>query len=268
MISCIVLTKNNGLTIARTLQSLSWCDEIICIDDFSGDNTALIAKKQKAHVFQRYLNDDFAQQRNFGMKKAHGQWILFVDSDEIVSETLQKEILQKISNSYCHSRESGNLSLKYWIPAQGRNDINGFYIKRTDVFLGRGLRYGETANVRLLRLARKDAGKWIRPIHEFWDVKGRMETLTNPLVHTAHQNVAQFIADINRYTSINAQYLYKNGERSDVFAIIAYPTGKFIQNYFVRLGFLDGTAGFIMAVMMSFHSFLTRAKLYVFNHAI
>jgi len=249
MISAIVLTKNNGLTIARTLQSLSWCDEVICIDDFSTDDTVEIVKKQKAIVCQRHLNDDFAGQRNFGLSQAQGDWVLFVDSDEIVPEALQKEIRETISRQ-----------------GTSKEGINGYFLKRDDIFLGKKLQYGETKNVQLLRLAKRNSGKWSRPIHEFWDVKGKTETLTNPLVHNAHPNVAQFIADINRYTSINAQYLYKNGERSNLFTIIAYPKVKFIQNYIIRLGFLDGTAGFIMAAMMSFHSFLTRAKLYLLRH--
>jgi len=250
LISAVILTHNNESSIQKTLESVSWSDEIICIDDFSTDDTVQIAKKQKAHVFQRHLNDDFAGQRNFGMEKAHGDWIIFVDSDEIVSTALQKEIRETISRQGTDKKGS-----------------EGWYLKREDIFLGKKLKHGETACIKLLRLAKRNAGKWIRPIHEYWDVKGKTETLKTPLVHNAHPNVAQFIDDINRYTTINAQYLHKNHERSDVFSIIAYPKVKFFQNYIVRLGFLDGTAGFVMAVMMSFHSFLTRAKLYLLTHA-
>ena len=249
-ISAVILTHNNESSIQKTLESVSWSDEIICIDDFSTDDTVQIAKKQKAYVFQRHLNEDFAGQRNYGLEKTQGDWILFVDSDEIVSTALQKEIRETISRQ-----------------GTGKEGIQGYFFKRDDMFLGKKLQNGETKNVRLLRLGRKNSGCWNRPIHEYWDIKGKTETLKTPLVHNAHTNVAQFIADINRYTSINAQYLYKNGERSNLFTIIAYPKVKFIQNYFLRLGFLDGTAGFIMAAMMSFHSFLTRAKLYLLTHA-
>ncbi|MCJ7826299.1 glycosyltransferase family 2 protein [Patescibacteria group bacterium] len=249
MISAVILTKNNATTLPKILSSLQWCDEIIVIDDYSTDDTIVIAKKQKAHVFQRHLNDDFAGQRNFGMEQAKGEWVLFVDSDEIVSEVLQKEIRETISRQ--GTDKEGSV---------------GYFLKRDDIFFGKKLKHGETAHVKLMRLAKRNAGIWIRPIHEYWDVRGKTETLNNPLVHSAHPNVAQFIDDINKYTSINAQYLYKNGMRSNVFAIIAYPKVKFFQNYIARLGFLDGTAGFVMAVMMSFHSFLTRAKLYILNH--
>lgn len=272
MVTAVVLTHNNEKTIEKTLDSLSWCDKCICIDDNSSDRTVEIVKKKKADVYIRALSGDFASQRNFGLEKVKGpeEWVLFVDSDEIVTDALKKEILSKISTPHRHSRarppvrqESGNPSSRNWIPAQGQNDTNGYFIKRTDVFLGRGLRYGETAHVKLLRLAKKGAGVWIRPVHEYWDIEGHTETLDNPLIHESHTNVAQFIDEINIYSTINARYLYKQGVRSTVFAILAYPTVKFIQNYFFRLGFLDGTRGCIMALMMSFHSFLTRGKLYL-----
>ena len=253
MVTAVVLTHNNEKTIGKTLDSLSWCDQCICIDDNSSDRTGEIAKKKNADVYIRPLSDDFAGQRNFGLEKAKGpasprgeDWVLFVDSDEIVTEKLREEIIR-------HT--------KYEVRGK-KNETKGYFIKRTDVFLGRELRYGETAHVKLLRLAKKDAGVWVRPVHEYWDVEGPTETLDNPLIHESHTNVAQFIDEINTYSTINAAYLRKQGVTSTVFAIIAYPTAKFIQNYFFRLGFLDGTRGCMMAIMMSFHSFLTRAKLY------
>jgi glycosyltransferase involved in cell wall biosynthesis len=246
MITAIVLTKNNAQTIEKTLDSLSWCDEIICIDDFSTDATGDHVKKQKADVYQRHLANDFAAQRNFGLEQAKGDWILFVDSDEIVSEALQREIRETIS------REGSS-----------KKGIQGYFIKRDDIFFGKKLRFGETRNVRLLRLARKNAGIWKRPVHEYWDIKGATDALENPLVHSSHTDVAQFISKINSYTTINARYLHALGVRSNVLAIIFYPLAKFFWNYFFLLGFLDGTPGAIMAIMMSFHSFLTRAKLYL-----
>jgi glycosyltransferase involved in cell wall biosynthesis len=251
MISAVILSHDSASSIQKTLESVSWCDEIICIDDFSTDGTVKIAEKHKARIFQRHLSKDFAGQRNFGLEKAHGDWILFVDSDEIVPQKLKEEILLKISNIKVKDQ---------------KDEINGYYIRRTDRFFGRELKYGETAHIKLLRLAKKDKGIWVRPVHEYWDVKGPVQALINPLLHYPHPNVAQFISEINTYTTINAEYLSKRGVRSNLFEIIAYPKGKFFLNYLLRLGFLDGPCGFIMAVLMSFHSFLTRAKLYILIH--
>src|SRR5687767_6300845 len=79
MISAIVLTRNDAGYIARTLKSLDWCDEVVIVDDDSTDETRIIAKKHKASVFVRSLGNDFAAQRNFGLSKAKGDWIVFID---------------------------------------------------------------------------------------------------------------------------------------------------------------------------------------------
>jgi len=243
MISCVILTHNNENKIESLLANVSWCDEIIVVDDDSTDKTRDIAAKKKAIVITHALNNDFAAQRNLGLTKAKGDWILFVDSDEFVSQELAGEI-QGITQS---------------------TDVatQGYFIKRKDRMWGREeLRFGETGNIKLLRLARRGAGKWKREVHETWEVKGATKTCVHPLLHSPHPDVKTFLAQINRYTTINAAVFYKQGKRANVVTIILYPVAKFIQNYFVKLGFLDGTPGFIMAMMMAFHSFLTRAKLW------
>ena len=131
---------------------------------------------------------------------------------------------------------------------------------------GKPLTHGETGSVRLLRLAKKSAGVWTRPVHEIWDVSGETGELTQPLLHYPHPNVAQFLHDINVYSTLNAKYLYTQHVKVPVWHIAAYPTVKFFRNYVLHMGFLDGTPGAIMAIMMSFHSFLTRGKLYLITH--
>ena len=128
---------------------------------------------------------------------------------------------------------------------------------------GKWLKHGETGSVKLLRLARKDEGRWVRPVHEVWQVKGQTLELKNPLLHYPHQTVKELLEEINFYTSLNAQVFYDQGVRARPWQIIVYPLGKFIKNYFWKWGFLDGMAGFLSAVFMSFHSFLTRSKLWV-----
>ncbi|OGG35556.1 hypothetical protein A2363_03470 [Candidatus Gottesmanbacteria bacterium RIFOXYB1_FULL_47_11] len=243
MISAVILSHNNETSIENTLTSLAFCDERIIIDDFSTDNTAGIAKKAGAVVYARSLNGDFAAQRNFGLEKAKGEWALFVDSDETVSAGLAKEIQNVVAI-----------------------DCVGFYVKRQDWLFGRKLLHGETDRVRLLRLARRGAGKWVRPVHEVWQIKGLTGTLDTPLDHFPHPNVAQFIDSVNRYSSINAKYLHGQHVKVLWWHILAYPTAKFFMNYIWHRGFLDGTQGAIIAIMMSMHSFLTRAKLWLLWH--
>jgi len=246
MLSVIILTHNNKETLEKTLASVAFCDEIIVIDDYSTDATVTLAKKHHANVYQRHLSDDFSGQRNFGLSKATHEWVLFIDSDESIPEALKKEILENISQE--GDQYEGSV---------------GYILKRQDIFFGKPLLHGETACIQLVRLGKKDAGKWIRPIHEIWDIPGQKKVLMTPLVHIAHTDLREFVADINRYTTMNAAYLYGHHVSVSLWSILTYPSGKFIQNYFLRRGFLDGTAGFIMAMMMSLHSFLTRSKLYM-----
>lgn len=241
MISAIVLTKNSVSTFERTIASLAWCDEVIIVDDESTDKTVQIAKKNKAQAYSRALHDDFAQQRNFGLSKIRGDWVLFVDSDEVVSDALRAEIQEKVQ-----------------VPS-----IQGYYVKRRDFLFGRWLKYGETAGVRLLRLARKNAGVWVRPVHEVWEVKGQVGELVHPLLHYPHPWVREFLSDINWYSTLNARCLKSEGRKSSLFEIVLYPLAKFKLNYFFRFGFLDGMPGILVAILMSFHSFLVRAKLYL-----
>lgn len=242
MISAVVLTHNDEVILSRTLESLKWCDEILVIDDHSQDKTREIAKKYTSKIYTHALENDFAKQRNFGLSKAKGEWIFFVDSDEVVSSELASEIKETVKSG------------------------DGYYVKRNDFLFGKWLKHGETGSVKLLRLAKKDRGIWVRPVHEVWNITGVIGTLTNPLLHYPHPNVAQFIEEINQYSTINAQYLFDKNIRVHWWHIVAYPKLKFLKNYFWHLGFLDGTAGAVVTIMMSLHSFLTRAKLWLLWH--
>ena len=246
MISAIVLTKNEENTIVDCLDSLIWCDEIIVIDDFSNDRTGELIenlKNKKITIFQQRLQDDFSQQRNFGLEKAKNDWVLFVDADERISLSLQYEILSNLTNS-----------LQNYI---------GYFIPRRDLMWGRVLNHGESGSTRLLRLAKKNAGKWQGTVHERWIVKGQTGKLTNPLLHLPHQTIAEFLSEINYYTSLRAKELFDKKVTVSFWKIIVYPKAKFLLNFFILRGFLDGIEGLIIAILMSFHSFLVRAKLWL-----
>lgn len=239
MISGVVLTKNEEKNIERCIKSLLWCSEIVVIDDYSIDKTVKLAKKLGARIYKHNLDNNFSKQRNFACQKVRGPWVLFVDADEVVTTKLQKEVIKNITED------------KY----------TGFYLKRRDVWMGKVLKHGEAGNIKLLRLAKKNAGKWKRAVHEFWDVKGNTAVLENPLLHYPHKTIREFIDDINLYSTIHAKENMKEGKTKSFWKILVYPFGKFFVNYFLKMGFLDGVAGFVMAVFMSFHSFLGWGKL-------
>lgn len=241
MISAVILTHNSAKTLENTLRSVAWCDETVIIDDMSDDETIQIARRHGARFFQRPLRDDFSAQRNFGIASCAGDWIFFVDADEIITPELAKEISTAVSDPM----------------------TDGYYLKRQDTMWGKLLSHGETSSVRLMRLARKGSGKWERPVHEIWDVHGYTKTLTHPMLHAPHPDVRQFLADIDTYSTTNAFYLYRKNVRVSGIHILAYPAAKFFVNYILRHGWKDGTPGMIVALMMSFHSFLTRSKLWL-----
>lgn len=241
-ITGIILSKNEELVIKECLESLSWCNEVIVVDDNSTDKTASIAQNTGVKVYTHSLENDFAAQRNFGLEKAKNEWVLFVDADERVSPALSFEIQQMLLTSLGE---------------------NGFFIKREDFIWGKKLKYGEAGNMYLLRLAKKNAGKWIGEVHEKWEIKGKIGKLQNPLLHYPHQSLSEFLTEINFYTDLRAKSLHKKGVKSSGIQIILYTKAKFFINYFLRLGFLDGIEGLLCALLMSLHSFLVRSKLWL-----
>ena len=238
-LTAIILTHNNQNQIRQLIASLSWCDEIIIIDDQSTDRTRIIAKKLGAKVFIRLLRHNFAAQRNFGLSHVATDWAFFVDPDETVSSALAREIKSSI-----------------------KSRLNGFFINRTDYFLGKQLQHGETGHVRLLRLAKTHTGRWHRPVHEIWRVKAPVGQLRSPLFHQPHPNLASFLDKINYYTTLEAHHRPLPERRRLLFELVCYPPAKFVFNYIFRFGFLDGLPGLVSALMMSIHSLLVRLKLY------
>jgi hypothetical protein len=111
-------------------------------------------------------------------------------------------------------------------------------------------------------LARKDSGLWKRKVHEQWRITGKIGNLTNPIDHFPHSSIHSFFSSINFYTTIDALELQKEGKQFSLAKTMLNPIGKFIQNYILKLGFLDGIAGLIMATMMSLYSLIVRVKQY------
>lgn len=242
MITVIVLAKNEEENIKRCLKSVSWADEILVIDDSSTDKTVEIAEAFGARVIKHSLEADFGRQRNFAISKAKNDWIFFLDADEEISLELKDEILRVLS--------------------QKPQKTSAFYFKRNDFFMGKWLKYGETGHVKILRLAKKGMGKWERKVDEVWKVTSESKIFKNPLRHYSHSNLSQFLESINNRSTLNSFVFFNEGKKLDFFEWLK-PFLKFIQNYFFKLGFLDGVSGFVFAVLMSLHSFMVRAKLYL-----
>ncbi len=246
-ISLNIITKNEEENIKKNISWVKKCpsiNEIIVVDDFSSDKTTDILKelnssKLKVRIFKRKLNNDFSQQRNFAVSKSSNKWILSIDSDEIPSELA----LETINNL----KEDSKLAYAF---------------KREDIFLGKNLKFGETANLYFTRLFNKYKGKYTGQVHETWQTTQTLAKLKDKIYHNSHKDLKSFLNKINFYSDIRAQELYSKKVKTNIFQIIFYPILKFKLNYIFKLGFLDSTQGIIMALCMSLHSFLVRAKLW------
>jgi len=241
-ISSVIITKNEESNIKRCLESIDFSDEIIIVDDYSFDKTLDIAKNYKTKIFKKRFNQDFSEQRNFGLSKAKGKWIFFIDADEEVPVDLRNEIVQVTSDPL--------------------NSNNGFFIKRIDTFFGKKLNYGEWGKNKILRIVKNGYGKWTRNVHEVLKVDGKTGTLKSQLNHYPHKSLNAFVNSINLFSTIHAASNKKEGKRSNILKIIFYPFLKFFSNWILRGGFKDNDQGFIMSLMMSFHSFLAWSKLW------
>lgn len=239
MLSVVVIAKNEEGELGKCLASVPEEAEKIVIDDESTDRTVEVAKSLGVVVYPHRL-ENFAQQQNYGLEKASGPWVLFLDADEVLSSQLQMEITEKLSS---------------------QPSVVGYYLRRRTIFLGCPINWGEFREQRVLKLVNKNAHpRWERPVHEVLQVRGRTGILDGALWHNPHRNLGEFVAKINRYTDMEMQV--QPGGRTPWWEIVVYPVGKFMMNYFFRLGFLDGVRGLILAVMMSYHSFLKRAKIW------
>ena len=220
-LSVVILTNKSPDEIAPAIKSVSFADETVLIRD---------------HPNFHPLNNDFAAQRNYGLAKAKGDWVLFVDDDEIVSPALAQEI---------------NLAI-------GNPKYTAYYLKRLDRYFGQTLHHGETGKMKIIRLAQKDAGQFVRPVHEVWQVAGRVGELKNPLFHDRPELVSPFIGRIALYGPIDARALIKEGKPFSISRLLANPLVKFIYNYKIKLGFLDGYLGLFQAYLMSVQSLSVR----------
>lgn len=169
--------------------------------------------------------EDFAKTRNTLLKKARTDWVLFLDSDEKLSDGLKKEI--------------EDLDLE---------NFKGFYVKRKNFFLGR-----EAGTDKILRLGNKKAGKWYRQVHETWKIKGKTGELKNPIIHNTADSISEMITKINLYSSLHAVANKKEGKKTNTLKIIIYPKLKFIQSLLMG-------RGVAFSILQAFHSFLSWSK--------
>jgi len=231
-LSVCIITFNEEANIGRTLESVSELvkqtgGEIVIVDSGSTDRTIDIAKSHGAKLFVEPWKG-YAAQKNSAIEKCSGDWTLLLDADEAVSKELALEI-QRIAQQ----KDAGTA---------------GYWIARKNLFLGRWLRHGGFYPDRKLRLFRRGRGRVEdRLVHETIKVEGTSGILRGDLLHYAYPTLADYIAHMNKYSSLGAQMAVQEGKRGfSVIDIVIRPKLTFLYNYFLRLGFLDGKEGLLL----------------------
>jgi glycosyltransferase involved in cell wall biosynthesis len=244
-LSVVIITYNEEVNIGRTLASVQPLvadgkGEIIVIDSGSTDRTAEVTKSFGARVFVEEWKG-YAAQKNSGLDKAAGDWILSLDADEEVESDLVLEIRQAIGIE-SHPRQGRS-------PASGDNPNTGFMIPRKNFFLGRWIKHGGFWPDRKLRLFKKGTARFEhRLVHEDAQLtNGVAVNLRHGLIHHSYPTLSDYLEHMNRYSSLGAEMVAARGPvRFSVLNIFVRPGLTFLYNYFFRLGFLDGREGLLL----------------------
>ncbi len=242
-ISVYILTYNNEDTIERALKSALWAEEIIVVDHFSNDRTPEICKKYTHKFFQKEWTT-YREEYNYAISLTTNKWVMFLDSDEEITPELAEEIREELS------KNEGK-----WA---------GYLVPRMTFYLGKWIKHGGWYPDYKLRIFDKTLGKWAgRSFDPYPEVQGRVKKLKNPCLHYSFKNLNHHIDKINQYSTLFAKTaLYEKQRKFKLIHLLLRPTFRFLRNYFLKLGFLDGMPGFISAVMASYYVFIKYAKMW------
>jgi glycosyltransferase involved in cell wall biosynthesis len=262
-LTVIIPTYNVEDLIGQAIRSVLWADEIFVVDSFSTDRTVEIAKRLGARVIQHeYIYS--ARQKNWAIPQAKNDWILLLDSDEVVTLSLKKTIERLLASDKIER-------------------YDGFGIARQHFFLGKFLRWGGRYPLYNVRLFRKSCRYEDRDVHAHILLpKERMKNIEGDILHYSDRSLTQFFEKFNRYTTWQANYMLKVHENGimkiqwkelfinpiyakafikDIWQFLPFtPCIRFAYMYFVRFGFLDGRYGFLIALLYAFQDYVSKTK--------
>lgn len=239
-LSVVVITLNEERRITACLAAVAWADEIVVVDSGSSDATAAIARRQGARVITRPFTT-YAEQKNAALAAATCDWILSLDADERVTPELSGEIRAAIA-------------------APG--DAAGFAMLRREHMLGQWIDHGSWGPEYKLRLVRRGCGRWQGTVHETLHVDGPTRRLHSILLHETNDSISDIVRKTDRYTTLEAHGAHAAGARPSLWRMVLYPPALFIYSFIVRGGWRDGRAGFVLAALAAYYTFLKRAKLW------
>jgi glycosyltransferase involved in cell wall biosynthesis len=239
-LSAIILAKNAETMIADCLDSVSFCDEIIVIDDGSSDRTAEIAKRMDAKVFP-LVERNFAERRNYGLRKAKGKWVLYIDTDERISPELRDEI--QIAVSQDHSM------------------FDAYRFPRKNFYLGNN----EWPYIEKLERLFKRASleTWQGTLHETARVAGEIGDLDGYLLHYTHQDLTSMVAKTIQWSEMEAELRFNaNHPKMTWWRFFRVMATGFYGSYVKQKGYKAGTAGLVESMYQSYSMFITYARLW------
>ena len=241
-LSVIIITKNEAHNIEDCLKSVEWADEIVVVDSESTDATAEIAGQFSEKV--KVLVTDwpgYGRQKQRALDMATGDWILSLDADERVTPALSLEIQKNIQSTECA----------------------GFEILFRSEYCGKLIRFGDWWNDRQVVLFRRNKGRFVSlDIHERIEVLGKIEKLTGYIHHIAFPNLDLVLKKMNDYSKFSALQKNSQGKQGGLFKAISHGIWAFFRGYFLRLGFLDGKEGFLLAVSNAEGTYYRYLKLF------
>ncbi|MGD1005607.1 MAG: glycosyltransferase family 2 protein [Ignavibacteriaceae bacterium] len=238
-ISVIIITKDEESQIEECIKSISWTDEIIIVDSESADRTIEIAKKYTDKIFTRKW-EGYAPQKSYALSLAKNEWVLSLDADERIPDDLKNEIMQTDFNV-----------------------CDGYVIPRENYFLHKHITscgWGKDSHLRLFK--RDKTSVTDRLVHEGFVVKGKVNTLKNPMTHFTYNSIEKAITKINQYSSLQAMEMLKTKGKVTGFTIITHGIAAFYRSFIALKGFKDGVHGFCIAFIDSLTNFLTYMKIW------
>jgi glycosyltransferase involved in cell wall biosynthesis len=238
-ISATIITLNEERNIARAIESLRCADEVVVVDSGSADRTVEIAEKLGARVIYNAW-EGYANQKNHAAENALHDWILSIDADEALSESLEGEIWQLKKNS----------------PRQ-----DAYTMPRLAQYLGRWILHSGWYPDRKVRLYDRRKARWAgKFVHESVKVDGSIGHLEANLLHFTCDSLSEHLKTMDRYTTLAAEQLVFDRKRIGWPQLLLDPAWTFFVTYFVRRGFLDGVEGLAIAYMGALYQFLKFAK--------
>lgn len=239
MLSVIIIAKNEARNIRNCLESVKWADELIVLDSGSCDETVSIAREYTKHVYSTDWQG-YGVQKQRALTYATGDWVLNLDADESVSADLKNDIIERTSSDVFEA---------YRIP-----------IKMC--FYGKYLRFSSSPKRHIRLFKRNDARYSDDIVHEKVILSSdyKVGQLVTPIMHHSFQDVSHALYKINKYSSYSAKSRLKSKKKTSLSISLFSSIWMFFRCYFFQRGFMDGKAGFLMAVFNAQGSFYRGIK--------